>query len=97
MVTTMAHCVLTSDFYQGVDVKVANSTTHSISVSGHEGVQEDLLIAFHHPKLTTTGSRLRIIAVRTSEATQFFFSAVPQEDPEHEAVVDAVTLGLRAT
>lgn len=94
---TMAQCVVTSDFYAGVDVKVAKNTTTSIRVSGHEGVQNDLLLTFHHPQLTTTGSQVRVIAVRTSGATQFFFSAVPQENAQHKALVEAVTRGLTTT
>lgn len=96
MVSTMAQCIVTSAFYTSVDVKVAEYSRSSTRISGHEAVQGDVLLTFNHPDLTTKGSSLRILAVDTSDAPQFFFSAVPMENAEHRGLVDATIAGLSA-
>ncbi|MBA8794441.1 hypothetical protein FHX74_002060 [Friedmanniella endophytica] len=89
----MLQCVLTSDFYTGVIVRVAEDTARATSVDGRAATQRDVLLTFRHPLLRTRGSRLRFVVVDSSPRT-YFFSAVPMERSDLLGQVDQATRSL---
>ena len=50
----------------------------------------DARLGFRHPKLATTGSDLRIIAVESTPVT-YYFHAVPKERADLSAELDRAT------
>lgn len=97
MVQAMTMCVVTSSFYRSVDVTVLSFSTKDTTISGFDAVRGDALLSFRHPSLNTTGSRVKIVVTKTPGATQFFFSAVPQENAGHIALIDATIQGLQVS
>lgn len=92
----MLQCVLTSDFYSAVDVRLIENTTTSRTISGHRATQRDALLRFNSPDLKTTGSRLRFVVVESDPIT-YYFSAVPMERSDLIAQLDAATRSLRVS
>lgn len=90
-------CILTSAFYTGVSVKLAEYATIEIKSGSASGVRADALITFTEPRLKTKGSRLRIIVFDSTPTPCFFFGAVPMEKADHIAVLDRTTAGLKVT
>ena len=92
----MLQCVLTSDFYSSVDVRLIENTTSSRAISGHRATQRDALLRFSSPDLKTTGSRLRFVVVESDPVT-YYFSAVPMERSDLIAQLDAATRSLQVS
>lgn len=90
----LLQCLLTSDFYSSMHVKVTEDSSKSIMISGTQAVQRDALLRFHNPELTTTGSRIRIIVVDSDPIT-YYFSAVPMERSDLVSQLDRTTASLR--
>jgi hypothetical protein len=90
----LLQCVVTSDFYTSVDVRVTEDHARSIKISNTPAVQRDALLRFEHPELKTTGSRLRIIIVESQPMT-FYFHAVPMERDDLIKELDVATASLR--
>lgn len=90
----LLQCLVTSDFYTGVHVKVTENSSKPIMISGTKAVQRDALLRFRHPELTTTGSRIRIIVVESDPVT-YYFSAVPMERADLISQLDQATASLR--
>lgn len=90
----LLRCLVTSDFYTGVHVKITRNTSKPVMIGDTRAVQRDALLRFHHPDLTTTGSLIRIIVVDSKPVT-FFFSAVPMERSDVISDVDRATDSLR--
>lgn len=94
--SAMVQCVLTSDFYSDVDVRVTENTVTSRTINGHRATQRDALLRFSHPDLKTTGSRLRFVVVESDPVT-YYFSAVPMERSDLIAQLDAATRSLQVS
>lgn len=90
----LLQCVVTSDFYVSVDVKVTENSAKSITVSGKPAVQRDALLRFTHRDLNTTGSRLRIILVKT-DPLSYYFHAVPMERADLIKELDTASASLK--
>lgn len=90
----LLQCLVTSDFYASVHVRVTENSSKPIMISGVKAVQRDALLRFHHPELTTTGSRIRIIVVDSNPVT-YYFSAVPMERADLISQLDQATASLR--
>jgi hypothetical protein len=90
----LLQCVVTSDFYTSVDVRVTENLARSIKISNTPAVQRDALLQFEHPELKTTGSRLRIIIVESQPMT-FYFHAVPMERDDLIKDLDTATASLQ--
>jgi hypothetical protein len=90
----LLQCLVTSDFYTSVDVRVTENTVRTITISGRPAVQRDALLRFHHPRLRTTGSRVRIIVVDSDPVT-YYFHAVPMERHDLISELDRATSSLR--
>jgi len=90
----LLQCLVTSDFYTSVHVKVTQNSSKTIMISGTGAVQRDALLRFHHPELTTTGSLIRIIVVDSQPVT-YYFSAVPMERADLISQLNQATASLR--
>jgi hypothetical protein len=90
----LLQCLVSSDFYTSVHVKVTENSSKPIMISNTRAVQRDALLRFHHPELTTTGSRIRIIVVDSDPVT-YYFSAVPMERADLISQLDQATASLR--
>lgn len=90
----LLQCLVTSDFYTSVHVKVTENSSKPINVSGTAAVQRDALLRFRHPDLRTTGSRIRIIVVQSDPIT-YYFDAVPMERNDLITELDRATASLR--
>ena len=92
----MLQCVVTSDFYTSVKVRLTENSAKRITVDGVSAVQRDALLRFEHPDLKTNGSRLRFIVVDSSPRS-FFFYAVPMERHDLIAELDKATMSLQVS
>lgn len=90
-------CILTSAFYTGVSVRLAEYATTAVKSGPVSGARADALITFTEPRLKTKGSRLRIIVFDSTPTPCFFFGAVPMENADHLTVLDRTTKGLNVT
>ena len=90
----LLQCLVTSDFYTSVHVKVTENSSKPIRISGTKAVQRDALLRFHHPQLKTTGSVVRIIVVE-SDPVSYYFDAVPMERTDLIKQLDQATASLR--
>lgn len=87
-VRLMLQCVLTSDLYVGIAVRLDSAHYTKITVDGATGTRADAVISFDDPTLHTKGSRLWVIVLDTKPAT-FFFAATPKENDAHIGQVNA--------
>ncbi|GAB3923819.1 hypothetical protein GCM10011575_02110 [Microlunatus endophyticus] len=90
----LLQCLVTSDFYASVHVKVTENSSRPIMIGDTKAVQRDALLRFHHPQLKTTGSRIRIIVVESDPVT-YYFDAVPMERTDLIKQLDRATSSLR--
>ncbi|MBO0810569.1 MAG: DUF2510 domain-containing protein [Microlunatus sp.] len=90
----LLQCLVSSDFYANLQVRVTENSSKSIMVGSTRAVQRDALLRFRDPDLTTTGSRIRIIVVDSSPVS-FYFHAVPMERRDLIAELDQATASLR--
>ncbi len=92
--SAMLQCVLTSDFYTDVDVRLVTNTVTTLSVDGRRATERNALLRFSHPDLSTRGSLLRFVVVESDPVT-YYFSAVPMERADLISQLDTATESLR--
>lgn len=89
----LLQCLTSSDFYTSVDVQVTKNETQKITIGSAAATQLDAVLEFEHPKLTTTGSNIRMIVVDSDPQT-YYFHAVPKERNDLIKQLDGATASL---